>query len=205
MTDVLIVAKTHMKERFCVGGLALDDGRGMRLLTHRGDNLPLSTKFEVGDVWELKVKPIAAKRLKPPHTEDVCVVRRRSRYRISIPEVIDIVGQSVDVPTGKPNELFCGLLQFTRSKRGRILADGDIPAFSTCFWRMEEDLFLRKTVRDGKARHYYRSAQDNFEVRYVGVELPQAILPGKTLLRFSLSRWFREIPGFWLQLSGWYL
>ena len=205
MTEVLIVAKTHMKDRLCVGGLALDDGRGLRLLTHNAKNLPLSSKFDVGEVWELKVRPIPAEALEPPHTEDVRVVRRRLCYEIPAPDLIETIEQYTDVPTVDPQELFCGLLQFTRTKSGRVLRDGDIPRFSTGFWRLDQDLVLNKTMRDGKARHFYRTPQPDFAVRYVGVDQPQELLPGKTLLRFSLSRWFNQNPGYWLQLSGWFI
>ena len=205
MSEVLIVAKTQMKDRLCVGGLELDDGRSLRLLTHRGNNQPSSTKYSVGDVWELRFKDLRADKLKPPHTEDVRVIRHLFGYKMPMPDLIDTIAQYIDVSTVQPQELFGGLLQITKSKRARILRSGELPQSSTGFWRLKEDLLLREIIREGKVRQYYLASQSAFEVRYVGAETSRDILPAKSLLRFSLSRWFDENPGYWLQLSGWFI
>ena len=205
MSEVLIVAKTKMKDRRCVGGLDLDNGRSLRLLTQNGNNQPLRTRYEVGDIWELRYKDIQREKLNPPHTEDVRVIRQLFGYNLPMPDLIDTILHYCDVPEVQPRELFGGLIQFAKTKRGRIMARGEMPQFSTGFWQLNEDLHLRETVRDGKARHYYRTLRSAFEVRYVGVEPPRESLPAKTLLRFSLSRWFAANPGHWLQLSGWFI
>lgn len=205
MSEVLIVAKTQMKDRLCVGGLELDDGRSLRLLTHRGNNQPLSAKYSVGDVWELRFKNLPADKLKPPHTEDVRVIRHLFGYKMPMSDLIDTIAQYIDVPTVQPHELFGGLLQITQTKRARILRSGELPQSSTGFWRLNQDLLLSEIMRDGKMRKYYRASQSAFEVRYVGAETSRDILPAKSLLRFSMSRWFGANPGYWLQLSGWFI
>lgn len=205
VSEVLILAKTRMTEKFCVGALDLDDGRSLRLLTDKGFNQPLNAKYEVGDVWELRYRPLPPERLEAPHTEDVRVVRRRLGYKLPIPDVIDIIQQYLDVPTAQPHDLFGGMLRLTHANRARILRDGEIPQFSTSFWRLNEDLRFCEMTRDGKAKHYYRESKSAFEVPYVGIAPARDVLPAKTLLRFSLTRWFEPNPGYWLQLSGWFI
>src|SRR5947209_92779 len=72
---VLIVAKTRMHWTACVGGLALDNNQGVRLLTADGSNQPVNTDYEVGQVWDLEFKPKPD--IRPPHVEDVMVVGRQ--------------------------------------------------------------------------------------------------------------------------------
>src|SRR5207247_3577705 len=71
---VLIVAKTHVHGRACVGGLALEDNSGLRLLESNGAHQPADTDYEVGQIWDLDCRPSA--HLTPPHVEDVLVVKR---------------------------------------------------------------------------------------------------------------------------------
>ena len=205
MSEVLIVAKTRMTERLCVGALDLDDGHGLRLLTDRGHNQPLSTKFEVGDVWELRYRALPPEKLDAPHTEDARVVRRQFGYKLPMPDVIDTILQYVDVQSVPTHDLFDGMLRFTQANRARVLRSGAIPQYSTGFWRLNEDLLLREVLRHGETRYYYRGSMSALEAPYVGVAQPRDILPAGSLLRFSLTRWFEPNPGFWLQLSGWFI
>ncbi len=51
---VLIVAKTYMKNAFCVGAYDMENKRNIRLLSASGENQPRDTRFNVGQLWNLK-------------------------------------------------------------------------------------------------------------------------------------------------------
>ncbi|RLD55183.1 MAG: hypothetical protein DRJ01_16985, partial [Bacteroidetes bacterium] len=51
--EVLIVAKTHMKNAFCIGSYDLTNKRNVRLLTSTEANQPLDTEFKIGQIWEI--------------------------------------------------------------------------------------------------------------------------------------------------------
>ena len=52
--EILIVAKTHMKNAFCVGAYDITNKRNIRLLTSNELNQPTDTQFNVGQLWNME-------------------------------------------------------------------------------------------------------------------------------------------------------
>jgi hypothetical protein len=77
---MLIVSKTRMRDdHVCVGGHDLDEKMcSVRLLQPDGNNMPASTRFEIGHVWDLDYQP--APNVRPPHLEDVLVDPNGARH-----------------------------------------------------------------------------------------------------------------------------
>ena len=202
--NVLVVAKTRMGAGACVGGIALDDGRSVRLIdahvdVHHGGNL----HYAVGEIWEIET---AAAEIMPPHVEDVIVQssRRVGRQR----NVIALIEQHRPVVSGGIERLFDGRLQ--RSSSGALYAAdaGGLPAFSTGFWRPAHPLHRVETKR--RIRYVYPGAQGDCTFVFVGFQDTIAEIPAGALLRVSLSRRWRpdgkpdvELRCY-AQLSGWF-
>src|SRR4051794_19407336 len=106
MERVLIVAKTHMGNDACVGGLALDTNSNVRLLRPGGSHQPENTRFEVGQIWELDLHHPS--RVTPPHVEDVIVTEEH--YVGQQSDVRKFLMQHVQPWQGGPDKLFDGLL-----------------------------------------------------------------------------------------------
>ena len=207
---VLIVAKTHMNNAACVGGLTRDTNRSIRLLRLDCSNQPINTNFDVGQVWELDYYP--SPQITPPHVEDIIVTRER--YIGLQPNLQKILMQRIQPWQGGPKLLFDGLL-IIENTRGHISKTGGIPKQSTGYWLPDRTLTL--TYRNDKP--YYQvvyeigdansSSQGTLFIPYIGFASPISRIPTKTLVRVSLARWW--IPSraneqrCYLQLSGWYL
>ncbi|MCA9968263.1 MAG: hypothetical protein KC423_28650, partial [Anaerolineales bacterium] len=68
---VLIVAKTRMGGRACIGGITFA-GQSVRLVApDMESNERANMVFEVGDVWEVETAVLSHRPL--PHTEDVLI------------------------------------------------------------------------------------------------------------------------------------
>ncbi len=179
---VLIVAKTHMNNAACVGGLTRDTNRSIRLLRLDCSNQPINTNFDVGQVWELDYYP--SPQVTPPHVEDIIVTRER--YIGLQSNLQKILMQRIQPWQGGPKQLFDGLL-IIENTSGHISNTGGIP----------------------KQRGANSSSQGTLFIPYVGFASPISHIPTKTLVRVSLARWW--IPSganeqrCYLQLSGWYL
>jgi hypothetical protein len=98
---VLIVAKTHMNNAACVGGLTRDTNRSIRLLRLDCSNQPINTNFDVGQVWELDYYP-------SPHVEDIIVTRER--YIGLQPNLQKILMQRIQPWQGGPEQLLMDCL-----------------------------------------------------------------------------------------------
>jgi hypothetical protein len=72
--EVLIVAKTHMRNAACVGGFEISSKRNVRLLTADGENQPSNSDLEVGQIWNIDYAD--RPQLTPPHVEDVQIIKR---------------------------------------------------------------------------------------------------------------------------------
>ena len=204
MAEVLIVGRTRMKSGICLGGLDLDTGRSLRLLTAKGENPPINAAFNLGDAWELGLRPLTRDQLTAPHTEDVCVISKEFVRKMSVRESISKILQHRNVASVYPRELYDGRLYVNNNGKAAITPQGGIPVFSTEFWRLLVPLTLSREINSwGKAQNRYLPPNDILTIPYVGFEQPQETIPANTILRFSLSRWFNN--GFWLQLSGWFL
>lgn len=205
---VLIVAKTHLGTRACVGGLDLDAGRGMRLLQRDGSNQPIDTPFGVGQLWEIECVPRPD--VIPPHVEDVLVQKAEQVGQET--NLRDFLLARVQPWRGAPNQLFEGLVRPTFQGAGYINDIMGVPPVSTGFWIADRRLTLE--MEETGPHYHYPTPPKSRAVRslkYVGYAPPVDALPAGTLLRVSLSRWWRPPdatdlePRCYLQLSGWYL
>ena len=214
MVQVLIVAKTKMGAGVCLGGLVLNTRRSVRLLSSSPDrySLPNNTPFNLGDIWDLRLMEVAKKQA--PHTEDI-IIRERYKYIRTMPmsELKDFLAKQTDPSFVHPEALFDRLIRFTWNKKGFVSPAGGLPPYSTGFWRFK-GTFLLSHNKDRKPYYGYTrdsihdvSLNISLDVPYVGLQEPlETISPG-ALLRFSLTRGFRNDPQkrCYLQLSGWFL
>jgi hypothetical protein len=203
--QVLIVAKTKMKQGYCVSGIKASDYQNIRLLPNDGrNNQPFDTPFEVGQVWNIKFK--AKEQLTPPHTEDVFVLDKKyvgkgkhlAKFLLRhIPQMFD----------PDPRKLFGGCIQFTDQGTAYINSIGGVPAHSTGFWKTSRELTLYHN-QDGKKRYRYEHPLIQFNVPFVGNQDALEVIPPNTLIRLSLARWWKKDhyteDRCYLQLSGWY-
>ncbi len=213
MIRVVIVGKTKMKSKRCIGALGLNDNKSYRLLTLTGDNLPSNTAFNLGQVWDIDFEKDSG--LAPPHTEDVRILNERRVQTLSMPELTRFLLDRVTAPVVCPQQLFDDCLRFTPRRKALIYRYGRIPQRSTGFWRLDKALHKRLDDK-GKVRYLYCKddiscdfSDENLvlDVPYVGCETPPENIPLGSLLRFSLSGEYRagKYNGYWLQLSGWFL
>lgn len=201
---VLIVAKTHMSDAACVGGVVYDTGQSVRLLQSDGSNQPEQTDFEVGSVWDLEYQhrpdPIA------PHVEDILVYQKR--YLGKQASLLTFLSRKVKPWEGDPQQLFDGLIRFTQNGSGYISKRTGVSNCSTGYWFSDRPL-IRITTMD-KVRYQYQYASGSTVcITYVGFVAPIEIIEKRTLVRVSLARWWAPStdiePRCYLQLSGWYL
>ncbi|MFL5735175.1 MAG: dual OB domain-containing protein [Chloroflexia bacterium] len=202
---VLIVAKTHVHGRACVGGLALDDNRPLRLLEPNGAHQPADTPYDVGQIWDLDVEPCP--HVTPPHVEDMRVLTRCLVGHV--PNMRLLLQRRVQPWRGAPNQTFENLVRPTGNGSGYVNEIMGVPSMSTGFWL--PDRSLSHELHEDK--HYYRYPRDT-GVRllpYVGFAPPIDLIPAGSLVRLSLARWRRPDRAVdveyrcFLQLSGWYL
>lgn len=203
MECVLIVAKTHVLQNACVGGLVLETNKSVRLMTARGDYQPSNTPFEVGQIWDLALQAIA--KIVPPHIEDVGIVEKKFIHQQ--PALRETLLQRVQPWQGGLHKLFDGLL-VTNYTSAYINRAKGLPTSSTGYWLPDNVLTL--TYRKGKPYYgiAYAGSRRALYIPYVGYSEPvYQIRPG-TLVRVSLARWW--VPAdvdeerCYLQLSGWY-
>lgn len=210
MARVLIVAKTRMGNSTCVGGLNLEGNQNIRLLHSDGSNQPGTTRFEVGQVWELAFQPDSG--ITPPHVEDVRVMQET--YIGPVSNLQNMLMQRVHPWRGEPDQLVDGKLTLERT--GYISGTKGLPSCSTGYWQPNYPLSLSLNFREGQS--YYQiitQPEDVFPavrrlfIKYVGFADPIGLIPAGVLVRVSLARWWQR-PGTaeercYLQLSGWYL
>jgi len=197
---VLIVAKTVLGNRFCVGALD-SEGNSLRLFEEGWEYPRADSPYKVGQEWDMEVEQKVSPR--PPHVEDVLVTRRKPRGVVA--DMVDRLHGMVQPWDGPITGLYEGKLNFTGRKRGYI-AEPDVPSRSTWFWTPDKPL----TKVEINHKVYYR--YDDYEMSYVGVEPAVDIIPAGALVRISLASWWKqpqagdELPErCYLQLSGWYL
>jgi hypothetical protein len=200
---VLIVAKTHMRNAACIGGLTLDANRSVRLLQKDGQNHPRDTDLEIGQIWEIEYKEQENKT--PPHIEDILVSKRT------------LIGEQKNLKNylitrvkpwkGGIENLFDGLVRFTRHGSGYISETVGIPKVSTGYWLSDRPLENTES-QSNKVKYRY----DVRSITYVGFGTPIAKIPIDALIRVSLARWWKPDNSdedlelrCYLQLSGWYL
>lgn len=199
--DVLIVAKTHMSNSACVGGI-LANGRFVRLLDSKGHNQNSDTMLNIGDVYDITFTERAEK--KPPHIEDILVSIFEFKFNYSIDKTAEILRRRVSIWHGSSDILFDGKLQWTSGGSGYISNSGGIPNSSVGFWIPDND--LTRNDYNGKVRYSYPIRWRN--IAFVGFHEPIDRIPAGTLVRVSLARWWSqnedEEKKCYLQISGWY-
>jgi hypothetical protein len=202
--EVLIVAKTHMKDAACVGAFELSTKKNIRLLTNEGKNQPKDVNFNVGDVWEIEYVP--KQTILPPHYEDVLVINKKFIRKQQ--HMNSFLLANAPIWRGGTEALFDGLLIFEQNSSGYITNNHGIPKQSVGFWLPDQDIEL--TIFNDK-RHYFYFVENGVDsIPYVGYEPPIDTIPQGTLIRISLARWWK-VPKVnitelrcYCQLSGWY-
>lgn len=200
----LIVAKTRMKNGFCVGAIA-QNGRSLRLNDPDQPVKPIfNHEYQIGDVWLIEEYAQPRKRTLP-HGEDIEVLRKQwlrksDQLRVAVDKTMPPV-------VGGIGSVFDGFVQTADS--GRLyIGRQRVPTYSTQFWRPDRD--LRLALADaGSFRYLYRAGNTNCFLSYVGVARAKAVLPAGTLVRLSLARWWPcDVPEkdqkCYLQVSGWF-
>ena len=213
MPKVLIVGKTRKWDKACVGGLQLDNGRSLRLLTSGGDDQPENTAYELGSIWEITLREIYPSRKSAPHVEDVQVTQEQFIVQRDRSEVRDYLLKLFGTPISEPKALFDGFVRYTSNRRWYVSPRDGLPQYSTGFWRFRHGLRLYYDTRNSKnprARYIYlddRKSSPTFDVPYVGYAKPIEVIAANSLLRFSLAQPFEDDRErrCYLQLSGWFL
>ena len=203
---VLIVSKTRAGALICVGGLAAD-GSNARLTEQEGmPFLPANTEYEIGQVWDLSYTP--CNDIAPPHLEDVLVTS--SDFLYSRNDLAALLPGLIHAWSGGVDSLFDGKISGPTPSGSGYVQD-DVPGQSVGFWMPDRDLQLESedsSYSYGR-RFYYR--YEPFRLPYVGAAPPLERIPLGTLVRVSLSRWFKpsgaddDFPErCYLQISGSY-
>ena len=214
MERVLIVARTRMGSGVCVGGLALDSNRSVRLLTREGALQPRLTEFQVGQIWDVNFRRVA--NVDPPHVEDVMVFLQHLLETVD--NMRDTLLTHIQPWQGGPEILFDGMLTIDRT-RCYVSHAKPIPQRSTGFWLLDRPLvFDKEHVDKTQIKHMYlmqytaytgsRAYTRTLTIPFVGYQRPIDEIPVGTLARVSLARWFAPSSvgeeRCYLQLSGWY-
>jgi len=191
--EVVIVGKTHMYGgRWCVGALTLNVWAPVRLVQRLEDNgWPANVEFEIGQVWDIEGKRPA--NLRAPHTENFLVREKEFLRDYGRGLAKDIVAH-VAVVRNSLAALYGGCLRAIPSGSLRII-EGCVPSYSTQFWIPAQQLIWR----DG---YYWTEGR---RIKFVGNQAAASI-PAGSLVRMSLSGWFRPSghtqDGCFLQVSG---
>ena len=199
--EVLILSKTHMGISACVGGVIMDSGEFVRLMNGPNQYQPGTTKFEIGQVWEIDFERSPDK---TPHIEDVFVSKKK--YLRDFTNLSNHIKENFNVWGGGPEKLFDGHLRWTVNGSGYINELCNMPSQSVGFWIPDKDL----TLIDEKHFDYKVNFFSKKRLSYIGYDPIISIISRGTLLRVSLAKWWRpkDLPEMelrcYLQLSGWY-
>lgn len=207
--NVLIVSRTVMGARRCIGGVCVDILDSVRLLREDGNNQYNDSLYQIGQVWQLNASRVVNP--KAPHVEDVLVKRGRMiRDGVSVSEFVDEhwdalcrVGCCWD---RELRQTFGGNLRFTGNGSGYI-NEHHMPSVSTGFWKADGP--LSRADGDEKVRFTYGQGSIRRLITYVGDAPAPTAIPGSSLCRLSLARWWRPEDSdmeerCYLQLSGVY-
>lgn len=202
MSEVLIVAKTQMRNALCVGGLCLETHSNLRLLNRGNRNQPEDTEFEIGQIWDIDF--IDRNPVFPPHNEDIIVLGKN--YLRDIENISEyILDNNLINWDGGSDLLFEGLLNWTDNGSGYCTQRTGYPPMSVGYWISDRDLSHYTTVYN-KSRYRY---SDNRSLTFKGLVDPIDTIPSGTIIRVSLSRPkdIRDVgeEESFLQLSGWFI
>lgn len=203
MSEVLIVARTHMKNALCVGAYDITNKRNIRLLTDKCDNQPTNTQFNIGQIWNIEY--INRAEIVKPHTEDVLV--QTASFIKNIENISNFLLENVPIWRGNPIEVFDGLINFPRGKAGRLERKNSDFSQSVGFWVADKKLDL-SILNKKKHYFYFGELQEVFCFPYTGSMDKVETIPKGTLIRVSLARWWSPSnnieKGCYCQISGWY-
>ena len=204
---VLIVAKTRMGGGACIGAIT-EKGESVRLIPfnadpHDGANI----EYNVGDIWEITAESETS--LIPPHNENI-IVREKQRLHSTkdMKDLVSAIELLMPPKTGHPRVLYEGLLKTTSSGSLYVPAEGDIPSYSTTFWRTDQP--LTRDTEAKRIRYRYSTENESGTLTFVGFQEPLETIPSGTLLRVSLAhRWRpKDQPDaeerHYAQISGWF-
>lgn len=199
---IIIVAKTHMKDAFCVGAYDITNKKNIRLLTGVGGNQPKNTKFDVGQIWSIDYEKRPSITL--PHVEDVLV--GKCTLIKEIEDIKSFLIENVPIWKGSPENIFHSKISFPLGRSGFLENQYSELTQSVGFWLPDKDLEL--TILKDK-QHYLYFGEQVYSFPYVGCMEKIEKIPKGTLLRVSLTRWWsphaRTIEKrCYCQLSGWY-
>jgi hypothetical protein len=191
-----------MSDQICIGALAIETNQSLRLLEPDGRNHPLTTEYQVGQIWDITFTKRTDVIL--PHVEDVLV--SKATFVREGKNVRDNLVLRVTPWRGEPSALYDRLIRFTQNGSGYICERVGIPSMSTGYWIADRPL-VRADDAD-KVRYAYSVDWPPRILTYVGTGQPLSQIPSGTLLRVSLARWWQPGPDFesrcYLQLSGWF-
>ena len=205
---VLIVAKTRMGSGACIGAIT-EKGESVRLIPFNADpHDGANREYEVGDIWEITGEPETS--LIPPHNENF-VVHKKSRLRATknMKDLVSAIELLMPPKTGHPRVLYEGLLKTTGSGSLYVPTEGDVPPYSTTFWRTDQP--LTRDTEAKRIRYRYPKENEGCTLTFVGFQEPLETIPAGTLLRVSLAhRWRpKDQPDaeerHYVQISGWFL
>ena len=202
--EVLIVAKTHMKNAACVGALEISTRKNIRLLNDGGDNQPPNTDFQVGQIWDIEYT--VRGNLIPPHNEDVIISKKK--YLRTQNNLNTFLKNNANVWSGDPTSIFENKVHFGIGKSGYVTNQVGVPSQSVGFWLPDKDLEFT-ILDDQKHFFYFGEYNDLCAFPYVGYAPIIDKIKMETLIRVSLARWWKPNPTIpetrcYCQLSGWY-
>ena len=204
---VLIVAKTRMGRGACIGAIT-EKGESVRLVPFNADPRDGANKeYEVGEIWEITAEPETS--LIPPHNENI-VVYKKSRLHTTkdTKDLVSAIELLMPPKAGDPRELYEGLLKTTSSGSLYVAAAGDVPPYSTTFWRPDQP--LTRDIEGKRIRYRYPTENGSCTLTFVGFQEPIETIPAGMLLRVSLAhRWRpKDQPDaeerHYAQISGWF-
>ena len=200
--EVLIVAKTIMKNAFCIGAYDITNRKNVRLLTLSRTNQPIDTKFNVGQIWDINYEE--SPNIVKPHIEDILV--KNAVFLRVIDNMYEFLISNVPFWEGSPENIFEGKINFPIGKSGYLeLKDSDL-AQSVGFWIPDKDVELT-ILRDKK--HYLYFGDQVYAFPFVGTMNKIETIPRGAILRVSLARWWsgdtNNQKRCYCQLSGWFI
>ena len=171
---VLIVAKTRMGSGACIGAIT-EKGESVRLIPFNADpHDGANREYEIGDIWEITGEPEIS--LIPPHNENF-VVDKKSRLHTTkdVKELVSAIELLMPPKTGHPRVLYEGLLKTTRSGSLYIPVGGDLPSYSTTFWRTDQP--LTRDTESKRIRYRYPTENGGCTLTFVGFQEPLETIP----------------------------
>lgn len=199
---VLIVAKTYMKDAFCIGAYDITTKKNVRLLTKIGKNQPRNTEFDVGQIWNIEYNRRSD--IKNPHIEDVLI--EKSTFLKNIGNIEKFLIDNVPIWEGSPENIFYNKITYPIGRSGFLEKIRSDLTQSVGFWIPDKDLEL--TIFEDK-KHYLYFGEQVYSFPYVGYMDKVDKISKGTLLRVSLTRWWSPYAKSvekrcYCQLSGWY-